>query len=125
MMMARANCRAVSATTEAITAPSRKCTCQSSGRIIVSVSVAVCIRPLVQSDGVCHRHAALYQPAEHGATHGYDCVIEIEGCIMQHAAVLGSALAQAKVSAWSLLQHEREVFRAHRGRKVGHHPLGT
>src|SRR5437764_5483090 len=38
MTIARANCRALARTTEAIAAPSRKCRCQSSGRVMVSVS---------------------------------------------------------------------------------------
>src|ERR1700682_1282447 len=36
--IARANCRAVAPTTEAMSSPSRRCACQSSGRVIEIVS---------------------------------------------------------------------------------------
>src|SRR5438128_8378603 len=40
--MARANCRAVAATTDTMSSPSRRCACQSSGRVRVSVSAIGC-----------------------------------------------------------------------------------
>src|SRR5690606_9612529 len=99
MMMARANCRAVSPTTACSAVPSRRCRCQSSGRVIVSWVRVWVDMDKPQGRLLCQRHAALGQRAEHRTAQRNHGIIEIESRIMQHAARFGAALAQAEIRA--------------------------
>src|SRR5258706_4796800 len=69
--MARANSRAVAPTTSAIAFPSRRCACQSSGRVIVMDSDIEFV-PGTNSDTFLHLHGRLLElvPLAAGAFRG-------------------------------------------------------
>ena len=88
---------------------------------MVNLELVVCEGRDTVRDKCALLHQAFSKPHPVAGADGEQRVVEIVARVMQHAAVVGRAVAGEDVAAGAGLQHERKIFRAHAGLDAGGH----